>query len=132
MRVTVRGESALQALEARDPGTIAAAIQAATQDFDGADLWIESVHLELRSPIDRESAGQRPDAVGEVIRLVNELATNDDALREWTLSKLDKLPNLPPDLADVDPGKLSVEQMRIFLAEAEATVLSKLSSVEAA
>lgn len=131
MRVTVRGESTLYALEARDPGSIGAAIQAATQDFEGADLWIESVQLELRSPIDREAAAQRPDAVGEVVRLVDELTANDDALRAWILANLDKLPNLPSDLADVDPGKLAVEQLRVFLAEAEATVLSKLSAAGA-
>ena len=131
MRITVQGESALHALEARDPGTIAAAIQAATQDFEVADLWIESVHLELQSPIDREAAAQRPDAVGEVVRLVDELAANDDELRIWILANLDKLPNLPSDLADVDSGKLTVEQLRSFLVDAEATVLSKLSAAGA-
>lgn len=131
IRVTVQGESALHSLESRDPGSIAAAIQAATQDFVVADLWIESVHLKLRSPIDREAAAQRPDAVGEVVRLVNELASNYDALRNWSLANLDKLPNLPPDLADVDPAKLTIEQLRTFLAEAEATVLSKLSTAGA-
>jgi exonuclease SbcD len=131
MRVTVQGESALHALEARDPGSIAAAIQAATQDFVLADLWIESVHLELRSPIDREAVAQRPDAVGEVVRLVDELAADDDALRAWILANLDKLPNLPPDLADVDPSKLTGEELRAYLAEAEATVLSKLTAASA-
>lgn len=131
MRVTIQGESALHALEARDPGSIAAAIQAATQDFVVADLWIESVQLELRSPIDREVAAQRPDAVGEVVRLVDELAANDDTLRTWALANLDKLPNLPSDLVDVDPGKFTVEQLRAFLADAEATVLSKLSAAGA-
>jgi DNA repair exonuclease SbcCD nuclease subunit len=131
MRVTIQGESALHAIEARDPGSLAAAIQAATQDFVIADLWIESVHLKLRSPIDREAAAQRPDAVGEVIKLVDELVANDGELRTWILENLDKLPNLPPDLSDVDPGKLTVEQLRAFLADAEATVLSKLSAAGA-
>ena len=128
MRVTVQGESALHALEAGDPGSIAAAIQAATQDFVAADLWIESVQLELRSPIDREAAAQRPDAVGEVVRLVNELIAHDDALRTWTLANLDKLPNLPSDLADIDPGRLTGEELKAFLVDAEATILSKLSA----
>jgi len=128
MRVTVQGETTLYALEARDPGSVAATIQAATQDFAIADLWIESVRLSLRSPIDREAAAQRPDAVGEVVRLVNELAASDDALRTWTLANLDKLPILPSDLGDIEPGKLTVGQLRAFLADAEATVLSNLST----
>ncbi len=128
VRVTVQGESALAALEAREPGSIAAAVQAATQDFVGADLWIESVQLRLRSPLDRQAAAQRPDAVGEVIRLVDELLADDEALRAWMLGNLDKLPNLPPELADMDPGKLALDQLRAFLADAETTVLSKLSA----
>ena len=128
VRVTVQGESALAALEAREPGSIAAAVQAATQDFVGADLWIESVQLRLRSPLDRQAAAQRPDAVGEVIRLVDELLADDEALRAWMLGNLDKLPNLPPELADIDPGKLALDQLRAFLADAETTVLSKLSA----
>lgn len=131
MRVTVQGESALHALEAGDPGSIAAAIQAATQDFVVADLWIESVQLKLRSPIDREAAAQRPDAVGEVVRLVNELIAHDDTLRTWILANLDKLPNAPPDLADIDPGRLTSEELRAFLVDAEATILSKLSAAGA-
>ena len=128
VRVTVQGESALAALEAREPGSIAAAVQAATQDFAGAELWIESVQLRLRSPLDRQAAAQRPDAVGEVIRLVDELLADDEALRAWMLGNLDKLPNLPQELADIDPGKLALNQLRAFLADAESTVLSKLSA----
>lgn len=131
MRVTVQGESPLATTEARDPGTIAASIQAATQDFDAADLWIESVHVELRLPIDRLALAGRPDAVGEVVQLVNELAASDDVLLAWAMSNLDKLPNLPPELVDLELTRLSAEQLRTFLAEAEATVLSKLSNAGA-
>lgn len=59
IRVTVQGESNLHLLEARDPGTIAAAVQAATQDFPQAELWIESVKLNLRSPIGRAAIWNR-------------------------------------------------------------------------
>ncbi len=128
MRVTVTGESVLHAMEARDPGTIAAAIQAATQDFDLADLWIESVRLEFRSPVDRNTVAQRADAVGEVVRLVDELASDDEAMKTWVMENLDRLPALPSDLSDVDPNKLTTEHLRAFLADAEATVLSKLSA----
>lgn len=128
MRVTVTGESVLQVMEAREPGTIAATIQAATQDFDLAQLWIESVRLELRSPMDRNAIVLRADAIGEVVRLVEELASDDAVLKAWVLENLDKLPALPPDLSDIAPSRLTTEQLRAFLADAEATVLSKLSA----
>lgn len=131
MRITVHGESALHGLEARDPGSIAAVIQAATQDFGVADLWIESVRVALRSPVDREVLAQRPDAVGEVVRLVDELLADDVALHEWALANLDKLPVLPAGLADIEFGKLTKEQLRALLRDSEATVLSKLSTAGA-
>lgn len=131
MRVRVHGESALHELEARDPGMIAATLQAATQDFESTDIWIESVELDLRSPIDRKAAGGRPDAVGEVVRLVDELLADDAALRAWILANIDKLPALPAELSDADPNRLNTTQMRALLADAEATVLSKISSAGA-
>ena len=132
MRVTVQGESELAAIEARNPGTIEASIQAATQDFDAAELWIESVRVELRLPIDRQSMAERPDAIGEVVKLVNELSVSDEALRMWAMSSLDALPTLPLDLIDLELTKLSAAQLRGFLDEAEATVLSKLAGAGAA
>ncbi|MEO5655956.1 MAG: DNA repair exonuclease [Nitrosospira sp.] len=130
IRILVQGESPLHALEARDPGSIVAAIQAATQDFTLADLWIESVRLDLQSPIDRESAAQRPDAIGEVVRLVNELASDEKMLQTWVLASLDKLPHLPSELEDVNSSKLTAKELRAYLSDAEATVLSKLSAAQ--
>jgi len=130
MRVTVIGESALAVLEAAEPGSVAAAIQAATQDMEGLALWIESVKLALRSPLDRQAAAQRPDAVGEVVRLVDELLADDAALLAWVNASLDKLPNLPAeslDKADAHADTLDARTLRAFLADAEATVLSRLS-----
>lgn len=128
IRVTVQGESALALLEAREPGSMAAAIQAATQDADGIELWIESVRLALRSPLDRQMAGQRPDAVGEVVRYVDELLADEAALIAWVQMQLDKLPSLPQELAGQHPDKLDITALRTLLADAEATVLSRLSA----
>ena len=130
MRVTVGGESALAGLEAGEPGSVAAAIQAATQDMAGSMLWLESVRPALRSPLDRQAAAQRPDAVGEVIRLVDELLADEAAITAWVNASLDKLPNLPPDPLDktgADLAKLDTQKLRAFLVDAEATVLSRLS-----
>lgn len=127
LRVTVRGESALHALEAREPGTLAAALQAATQEFELADLWIESVRLDLRSPLDRDAAARRPDAFGEVVRLVDELLADDDALTAWARANVDRLPALPSELADLDPAKVSAALWRALLTDAEATVLTRLA-----
>jgi hypothetical protein len=52
-------------------------------------------------------------------------------MREWLLQSLDKLPPLPSDLNDMDPGRLSDVDLDALLADAEATVLSKLTGAEA-
>jgi hypothetical protein len=123
----VSGESELHRLEAHEPGTVAAALQAATQDYARAVLWIESVRLDLRSPLDRAALRQREDATGEVLRLVDELRADGPGLRDWVLQNLDKLPPLPADLADLDFSRLDAAQLEALLADAEATVLSQLT-----
>jgi exonuclease SbcD len=130
LRVIVHGQSALHRLEAEQPGTIAAAIQAGTQDFDEADLWVEEVRLDLRSPLDRGAALARADAVGEVVQLVDDIAASDERLREWALAQLGGLGTLPPSLADCDPAALDPALLRALLADAEATVLAHLGAME--
>jgi DNA repair exonuclease SbcCD nuclease subunit len=130
LRVIVHGQSALHRLEAEQPGTIAAAIQAGTQDIEDADLWIEEVRLDLRSPFERGAALARADAVGEVVQLVDEIAATDEQLREWALAQLAGLGSLPPGLADCDPQALDPAMLRALLADAEATVLAHLGAME--
>jgi exonuclease SbcD len=130
IRVRVHGESALHALEAREPGSIAAAIQAASQDLDEAEVWIEQVRLDLRSPLDRAAAASRVDAVGEVVRLVDALAADDESLRSWCMNQLASLGALPDALADAHPQALDTQALRALLADAEASVLSQLSALE--
>ncbi|MFL6675666.1 MAG: exonuclease SbcCD subunit D [Massilia sp.] len=132
LRVIVGGESELHRLEAEQPGTIAAAIQAGTQDFEDADLWVEQVHLNLRSPLDRQLALARTDAVGEVVQLVDEIAASDEDLRTWALEQLGSLGALPAGLSDCDPAALDAATLRALLADAEATVLAHLGAIEGA
>lgn len=126
VRVVVEGESALHRLEASQPGTIAAAIHAAAQDVDQAELWIESVRLALRSPFDR-AAAERNDATGEVVRLVDAIAADEAGMRDWFLAQLAELGPLPSLVADADPRALDAAAIRALLGDAEATVLAQLT-----
>lgn len=129
VRLLIHGESPLHHLEAEQPGTLAAAIQAATQDLDDVDLWLEQLRLELRSPLDRTAMAERVDAVGEVVRLVNAIGADDVSLKTWVSQQLDEMKDVPSALADAVPAMLDVEAMRAYLADAEATVLAQLSGV---
>ena len=126
VRVLLQGESALHQLEAQQPGSLAAAILAATQEFDDIDLWVEQVKLDLRSPFDRTAAVVREDALGEVVRLVDALTADDEALRAWLAGHLGELGTLPAGFGEADPAALTIEAMRAALADAEATVLAQL------
>jgi DNA repair exonuclease SbcCD nuclease subunit len=132
LRVRLQGETALQQQEALEPGTLAAALRAATQDFTQAQLWIESVELDLRSPLDRAALLQRDDALGEVLKLVDELSQDDAHLMAWVRARLEPFPPLPGELADAGREQLSLAQIKALLADAEATVLARLSSSSAA
>ncbi len=127
VRVKVWGESVLDAVEAADPGALAAALRAAAQDADGVEAWVERVEVELRSPLDRAAAAGRADALGEVVRLVDELLADDAALAAWAQHALRDLKELPRELADADPARLDAAALRAALADAEASVLAQLA-----
>jgi DNA repair exonuclease SbcCD nuclease subunit len=127
LRVTLVGASPLHAIEAREPGSLAAAVQAAAHEVDVSDVWIESVQVRLRSPVDRAALADRADALGDVVRLVDELLADDAALQAWGRERLDRLPALPPGLADLAVDRLDADALRQLLVEAEATVLSRLA-----
>lgn len=128
MRVTIVGESDLHRLEAEQPGTVAAAVAAAVQDYARADLWVERVVLALRSPIDRAHAATRADAVGAVVGLVDEIAADEDKMLTWIREQLASIGALPAPLAEYHFDKLDIQSLRTLLADAEATVLAQLGA----
>lgn len=131
VRVTLEGESPLHRVEAAQPGALAAALHAAAQDADGVEAWVEQVRLKLRSPADRGAAAGRADAIGEVVRLVDELLADDAALAAWAARPLRELGSLPGGLADADPARLAPEALRAVLSDAEGSVLAQLSQLAA-
>ena len=131
VRVTLHGETALHRLEAEQPGTLRAAVQASAQDVGTADVWIEQVPLELRSPLDRREAAQRDDAYGEVVRLVDELAADEQALRRFVDEHVGDIARLPADLAGAALAALPAAALRQALVDAEASVLALLGETAA-
>lgn len=131
VRVTLAGVSPLHQVEANRPGTLEAAVRAAAQDLTQAEVWVERVRLDLTTPLDRAQAGQRQDAVGELIRLVDTLGADPAALTAWVQAQLDPLLKaLPPELAGDDglPRPEDAEALAALLRDAEATVLARLAA----
>ncbi|MFZ6770610.1 hypothetical protein ACO0LM_26440 [Undibacterium sp. Di26W] len=50
-------------------------------------------------------------------------------LKAWVIEQLRELPNLPRELADVIPTTMSIEDIHIALADAEASVLAQISEI---
>ena len=137
VRLTLIGETKLYHLEAQQPGTLAAAVQAAIQDVMGAEVWIEKIKLKLRSPIDRNLLAQGTDALGELVRWVNVLAEDRDALDQFCRPILESvLDNLPPEVRLALAQDAGADDMPILgddasigalLKDAEATLLARLN-----
>jgi hypothetical protein len=140
VRLTLIGETKLHAQEAQQPGTLAAAVQAAAQDVTGAEVWIEKIKLKLRSPIDRNLLAQGTDALGELVRWVDVLAEDRDALDQFCRPILESvLDNLPPEVrlalaqdegADDVPVLGDDASIGALLKDAEATLLARLNAGE--
>lgn len=129
IRVTLTGSTVLHHIEASQPGTLAAALQAAAQDVSEAEIWIEQVRLELSTPLDRAKAALRQDAVGELVRLVDSIAADPAELMRTAQADLgDLLGAMPPEVGADDVPKLDdVEELKRLLMDAEATVLARLA-----
>jgi exonuclease SbcD len=140
VRLTLIGETTLHAQEARQPGTLAAAVQAATQDVTGAEVWLEKVKLNLRSPIDRNLLAQGEDALGELVRWVDVLANDGESLHQFCKPILESvLDHLPPEVRQAlvnDPGADDVPVLGddatigALLKDAESTLLARLNAGE--
>ncbi|MBP9159033.1 MAG: DNA repair exonuclease [Sphingobium sp.] len=130
VRVTLTGSTELHRLEAAQPGTLAAAMHAAAQDIGAAEIWIEQVRLGLSTPLDRAQAAQRQDAVGELVRLVDTIAGDDQELMRRAQVELgDLLGAMPAEVAAGDVPRLDdPAELRSLLMDAEATVLARLSA----
>ena len=140
VRVLLTGETLLHALEARQPGTLAAAVQAAAQDVAGAEVWIEQVRLDLRSPVDRALLGQGSDALGELVRWVDVLSGDGPALGQFCRAALadvlDKVPaevlaTLGHEASHDIPGLGDGAALLALLKDSEATLLARLTASEA-
>ena len=140
MRVVLTGQTALHALEASQPGTLEAAVQAAAQEVSSADVWIEQVKLRLRSPLDRQRIGQGGDALGELVRWVDELSGDSPALenfcRDALTEVLGKLPAevqaaLAHEQTEGDIPRLDdAAALLALVKDAEATLLARLTAPE--
>ncbi len=129
VRVTLTGGTELYRVEANQPGTLAAAMVGTAQDIGNADMWIEQVRLDLSAPLDRDQTGQRQDAVGELVRLVDSIIGDEREMARWAQDELgDLLGALPQEVAAGDVPRLDdLVELKSLLLDAEGTILARLT-----
>ncbi len=129
VRVTLTGTTILHRLEAEQPGSLAATVQAAAQDVGEVEIWVEQVRTNLSPPLDRGQSAQRQDAVGELIRLVDGIALDEESMRRFVQSVIGGLLSAMPSEVSADeiPKLDNPAELRALLLDAEATVLARLA-----
>ncbi|MGZ8216755.1 metallophosphoesterase family protein [Methylomagnum sp.] len=127
VRLSVAGRGKLGERLAGGFDAVEAELRAVGLDFSPA-VWLEKIRFDLRPALDRASAARRPDAIGEMLRLVDRLTASDEELAELGRQVFADLTKLPSDtgrgpdgLQLDDPATLSR-----LLAEAETLLLSRL------
>lgn len=131
VRVVVTGASASHAALWRQPERWESDLRQVANDAGGGQAWVEKVKLETRPPVDLEALRAEDTPLGSLLRLLEGLRGDDDALA-----------GLIPVLGDLQ-AKLPAEAVREFgldlrdpqwLAEAvgdvEQILLARLSGPE--
>ncbi|MDQ6975419.1 MAG: DNA repair exonuclease [Mariprofundaceae bacterium] len=130
VRVQLNGSTDLHAIEANQPGTLDAAIRAAAQDVDDSKIWIEKVKLSLITRLDRTQLGQRDDAIGELVHLVDMMAQDEHGLTRLIEQEINAVLKLPHGMDNDGDMAFDNHETRLkLLHDAEATVLARLSNM---
>lgn len=124
-RVIIEGSSRAHAELCQNPERWVNEVRAAAMEIGGEGVWVEKIRIRTRTPIDLEELRDRDDALGQLVRSLQAIKTDQDEL-SWFIERLSDLRHkLPPELREAedglrldDPAELSglldeVEQMLI-------------------
>jgi exonuclease SbcD len=85
VRAVLTGRSPAHGRLSSDPETIAANVRAVASEVSQGKVWIEKVQLQTRPIIDFDNIAESDTPQGELLRYLNELAENPQALEELGL-----------------------------------------------
>lgn len=128
VRLLLTGQSRLNEKEAQTPGLLSATVQAAGFEVSAGQVWVEKVINQLSPVIDRELEARRDDAIGELVRLVDDIQSDPESLGRFLNEQIKEcLATLPPDLRDLDV-LLGERGLQGLITDAEATILANLGA----
>lgn len=126
VRLTVAGSGALYEWVAPRIDAVEAELRALAVNFNPG-AWIEKIQFDLRPKFNRQEAASRPDPIGEVLRLVDQLGTSDEDLAELArVAFADLFVKLPPEAYKGANGLQlnDASTLTRLLGDAEALLLS--------
>jgi DNA repair exonuclease SbcCD nuclease subunit len=129
-RIAIIGSSAVHGTITKDEEGFAADVRALAFEVGADRLWVEKVKVQTHSPLDLEEARKREDAIGELLRSVEEL--DDERLQEISGQFADLKAKLPSELRAGDEpfDPTDIETLRGLLGDVEQLLLPRLTAEE--
>ncbi|HEY0466669.1 MAG TPA: DNA repair exonuclease [Polyangiaceae bacterium] len=131
VRVRIRGASAAHEQLAARFERVTEEVRALTLDLS-SEAWVEKVELATRPLSQRIDLREREDAIGELVRGLGSLASDEAALLELAAELLELKRKLPPELRE-GPDAIDLESpdaLRRLLAEVEQTLVPAVRGSE--
>ena len=134
VRLAVTGRTPLHGRLVENPGQFRAEACAWLNEASAGMAWLEKLTLELSAPLDLAALAERDDPFGLLVRRLDELAADPQALAALAEPALHELgQKIPAELRERDPllQPLAAEVLAEALAAARGRLLAAIS-VEAA
>jgi DNA repair protein SbcD/Mre11 len=130
VRLSIGGRTSLHGKLAGSPETFRAEVGAWLNEASGGAAWLEKIKLSVSAPLDLAALAERNDPFGILLRNLDGLAADPDALArlaESTLSELEQ--KIPAELRERDPllKPLSPTVCAEALASARERLLAAIS-----
>ena len=94
------------------------------------EVWVEKILLETRPEVDMEKLRAGSDLVGELLRDIDEIRGNEDELRSLAHELTPLADKAAVELTDAGIDFDDSEQLRAWLGQAEAMLVSQLAETD--
>lgn len=133
VRLRLIGTSAVHAEFMADPVRWSNEFRRCATDIGPGRAWIERVHFATRSPVDLNELATREDAVSELLREIETLTNNDEALGALAKAELEPMVSrVNRDLGTTQETQqyFQTDELRTLLHEARDLLITRLLSGE--
>ena len=127
-RVIIQGTSRAHAELCQNPERWGHEVRVAAMEIGGEGVWVEKIKMRTRTPIDLEELRERDDAIGQLVRSIQAIKTDQDELSVLIEKLSDLRHKLPPELREAEDGlKLDdPSELALMLDEVEQMLIPRL------